>query len=261
VGTVVAIANQKGGVGKTTTAIHVAAYLGLIGPVLLVDCDPQGNATSWLGQDPRTVTPSLYEALLEDVPLASAVRPTEEQGVSLVPANRNLAGAQVELIELPDRDRRLEAALAPVRASYDLILLDCPPSLGLLTLNALAAADAVLVPVQCEYLALEGLGQLMESIELVRQRLNPRLDVLGLLLTMADGRTNLSVQVQEEVRRHFAKLTFATVIPRNVRLSEAPSHGRSLLRYDAASRGSVAYARLADELVQRGYSVAAGGRA
>lgn len=259
-GAVIAIANQKGGVGKTTTAVHVAAYLGLLGPVLLVDCDPQGNATRWLGYDPRTVAPSLYDALLDATPLAATVRPTEEQGVRLVPANRALAGAQVELVGLPERELRLRQALAPLRADYALVLLDCPPSLGLLTVNALAAADAVLVPVQCEYLALEGLGQLLESIELVRQRLNPRLHVLGLLLTMADARTNLSAQVQDEVRRHFPTLTFETVIPRAVRLSEAPSHGQSLLRYDATSRGALAYAQLADELVRRGYGVPAGGR-
>ena len=259
-GAVIAIANQKGGVGKTTTAVHVAAYLGLLGPVLLVDCDPQGNATSWLGHDPRTVAPSLYDALVDDTPLRAAVRPTDEQGVALVPANRALAGAQVELVELPERELRLRHALAPLRADYALVLLDCPPSLGLLTINALAAADAVLIPVQCEYLALEGLGQLLESIELVRQRLNPRLAVLGLVLTMADSRTNLSAQVQQEVRRHFPALTFDTVIPRAVRLSEAPSYGQSLLRYAATSRGAVAYAQLADELVRRGYGVPAGGR-
>ena len=260
-GTVVAVANQKGGVGKTTTAIHVAAYLGLLGPVLLVDCDPQGNATRWLGYDPRTVSPSLYDALMRGVPVDTAVRPTQEQGVELVPSCRDLAGAQVELVEVPHRELRLRQALLPVRARYDVILLDCPPSLGLLTVNALAAADALLVPVQCEYLALEGLGQLMESVELVRHSLNPSLTVLGLLLTMADARTNLSEQVQHEVRRHFPQLTFATVIPRAVRLSEAPSFGQSLLRYDPASRGAVAYAQLADELVGRGTRLAAGGRA
>jgi chromosome partitioning protein len=261
VGSIIAIANQKGGVGKTTTAVHVGAYLGLAGPVLLVDCDPQANATSWLGQDPRTVYPSVYEALMGDAPLAEAVRATDEHGLWLAPASHGLAGAQVELVDVADRELRLREALAPVRATYELVLLDCPPSLGLLTLNALAAADALLVPVQCEYLALEGLGQLLENVERVREHLNPRLEVLGLLLTMADARTNLSGQVQDEVRRHFPALTFASVIPRAVRLSEAPSYGQSVLRYDPTSRGAAAYAALADELVQRGYGVAAGGRA
>jgi chromosome partitioning protein len=260
-GSVIAIANQKGGVGKTTTAVHVGAYLGLVDPVLLVDCDPQANATSWLGQDPRTVAPSVYEALLGETPLAEVIRPTGEQGLWLAPASYELAGAQVELVEAPDRELRLREALAPLRDAYELILLDCPPSLGLLTLNALVAADAVLVPVQCEYLALEGLGQLLESVERVREHLNPRLELLGLLLTMADARTNLSTQVQEEVRQHFPEVTFASVIPRAVRLSEAPSHGQSVLRYDPTSRGAAAYAALADELVQRGYGLATGGRA
>ena len=260
-GSVIAIANQKGGVGKTTTAVHVGAYLGLVAPVLLVDCDPQANATSWLGQDPRAVEPSVYDALLGEAPLADVVRPTGEQGLWLAPASYGLAGAQVELVDAPDRDLRLREALAPVRDRYALVLLDCPPSLGLLTLNALAAADALLVPVQCEYLALEGLGQLLASVERVREHLNPGLEVLGLLLTMADSRTNLSTQVQNEVREHFPELTFASVIPRAVRLSEAPSHGQSVLRYDPTSRGAAAYAALADELVGRGFGVGAGGRA
>jgi chromosome partitioning protein len=260
VGSVIAIANQKGGVGKTTTAVHVGAYLGLVAPVLLVDCDPQANATSWLGQDPHTVTPSVYEALLGAAPLATTVRPTDEQGLWLAPANYALAGAQVELVDAPDRELRLRQALAPLRNAYALIILDCPPSLGLLTLNALVAADALLVPVQCEYLALEGLGQLLASVERVRAHLNPRLELLGVLLTMADGRTNLSAQVQAEVRRHFPLQTFAAVIPRAVRLSEAPSHRQSVLRYDPTSRGAAAYAALADELVERGYGLAAGRR-
>ena len=259
-GTVIAIVNQKGGVGKTTTAVHVGAYLGSVSPALLVDCDPQGNATSWLGQDPRTVQPSVYEALLGEASLAAAVRPTSEPGLWLAPASRALAGAQIELVDLPERELRLRTALVPLRTDYETIFLDCPPSLGLLTVNALAAADAVLVPVQCEYLALEGLGQVVESIERVRQHLNPRLKLAGLLLTMADGRTNLSLQVEAEVRRHFPELTFHSVIPRSVRLGEAPSHGQSVLRYDPASRGAVAYAALADELMGRGYGIAAGGR-
>ncbi len=260
-GAVIAVANQKGGVGKTTTAVHIGAYLGLMGPVLLVDCDPQANATSWLGADPRSVQPSLYEALIGERSLLDAVRATDEHGLWLAPANRNLAGAPIELVDLPDRELRLRAALAAVRDRYGVILLDCPPSLDLLTVNALAAADAVVVPVQCEYLALEGLGQLVETIERVRRYLNPRLELLGLLLTMAQARTNLSTQVQDQVRQHFPGATFGSVIPRAVRLSEAPSHGQSVLRYDPTSRGAAAYAALADELVQRGYGLPAGGRA
>ncbi len=257
----IAIANQKGGVGKTTTAVHVGAYLGLVDPVLLVDCDPQANATSWLGHDPHTVAPSVYEALLGEVALADTVRPSDEQGLWLAPASYALAGAQVELMAVPDRELRLRDALAPLRGRHELILVDCPPSLGLLTLNALAAADAVLVPVQCEYLALEGLGQLVANIERVRAYLNPRLELLGVLLTMADARTNLSAQVEAEVRRHFPAQTFASVIPRTVRLSEAPSHRQSVLRYDPTSRGAAAYAALADELVERGYGLGAGRQA
>jgi chromosome partitioning protein len=260
VGSVIAIANQKGGVGKTTTAVHVGAYLGLVAPVLLVDCDPQANATSWLGADPRTVEPSLYEVLMGECDILDTVRATEEHGLWLAPANRSLAGAPIELIDLPDRELRLRAALAPAHDRYGVILLDCPPSLDLLAVNALAAADAVLVPVQCEYLALEGLGQLVDTIERVRQHLNPRLELLGLLLTMAQARTNLSTQVQDQVRQHFPGATFHSVIPRAVRLSEAPSHGQSVLRYDPTSRGASAYAALADELVDRGYGLPAGGR-
>jgi chromosome partitioning protein len=261
VGTIIAIANQKGGVGKTTTAVHIGAYLGLVGPVLLVDCDPQANATSWLGVDPRTIRPSLYEALLGESDLLETIRPTDEHGLWLAPANRNLAGAPLELVDAPERELHLRAALASVRERYGVILLDCPPSLDLLTVNALAAADAVLVPVQCEYLALEGLGQLVDTIERVRRHLNPKLELLGLLLTMAQARTNLSIQVQEQVRQHFPGATFDSVIPRAVRLSEAPSHGQSVLRYDPTSRGAAAYAAVADELVQRGFGLPAGGRA
>ncbi|HEY8476373.1 MAG TPA: ParA family protein [Chloroflexota bacterium] len=250
-GRVIAIANQKGGVGKTTTAVNLGAYLGLVGRVLLVDLDPQGNATSMLGFNPRAVTPSTYEVLLGLAPIAEAVHPTREKGLFIVPSARSLAGAQVELVELPDRELRLRKSLAEARYDYETILIDCPPSLGLLTINALAAADGVLVPVQCEYLALEGLGQLMETIELVRQRINPRLALSGVLLTMHDPRTNLSTQVVEEVRRHFPDRTFEQVVPRSVRLSEAPSYGQSILTFAPSSPGARAYAAVAEEILRR----------
>jgi chromosome partitioning protein len=250
---VVTVANQKGGVGKTTTAVNVGAELARRARVLLVDLDPQANATSSLGLDPGEERASTYDALLGDLPLAEAIVATAVPGLDLAPASRVLAGAQVELVDLPDRERRLERALGPVveAGGYDVVLVDTPPSLGLLTLNALVGSDLVLVPVQCEYLALEGLGQLVETLELVRGSLNPRLVLVGILLTMLDSRTNLSAQVAAEVRRHFPAATFATVIPRSVRLSEAPSFGRPIRLYDASSRGARAYAALADELARR----------
>lgn len=249
---VVAIANQKGGVGKTTTAVNLGAYLGLVSRVLLVDVDPQANATSSLGVDPRTVEVSLYEVLVGQATLEEVIRPTGMEGLDLAPASAALAGAQIELVEIEQREQRLADALRPVRHRYDLVLIDCPPSLGILTVNALVAADAVLVPVQCEYLALEGLGALMATLELVRTKLNPRLALLGIVLTMHDPRTNLSGQVIAEVQRHFPAATLASIIPRSVRLSEAPSHGKPILEYAPASPGAQAYAALAEELMRRG---------
>jgi chromosome partitioning protein len=249
---VVAVANQKGGVGKTTTAVNLSAYLALGVRVLLVDLDPQANATSSLGLDPNGVELSTYDALIGQAPLRDAIVNSGRAQLDLAPSSRALAGAQVELVELADREYRLRTALADVLGDYEVALVDCPPSLGILTLNALVAADLLLAPVQCEYLALEGVAQLMETLELVRATLNPRLQLLGMLMTMFDPRTRLSAQVVDEVRRHFPEHTFETVIPRSVRLSEAPSYGKPVLEYEPTSRGASAYADLAQELIRRG---------
>jgi len=249
---VVAVANQKGGVGKTTTAVNLSAYLALGLRVLLIDLDPQANATSSLGIDPSGVELSTYDALIGQAQLSQTIVSSGRTQLDLVPASRALAGAQVELVELPEREHRLRTALNQVRSDYDVVLIDCPPSLGILTLNALVATDLLLAPVQCEYLALEGVAQLMETIDLVRATLNPRLELLGMLMTMYDPRTRLSTQVVDEVRRHFPQHTFDTVIPRSVRLSEAPSYGKPVLEYEPTSRGAGAYADLAQELIRRG---------
>jgi chromosome partitioning protein len=249
---VVAVANQKGGVGKTTTAVNVCAYLALGLRVLLVDLDPQANATSSLGLDPNGVELSTYDALIGQARLGEVIVSSGRTQLDVAPASRALAGAQVELVDMPDRERRLVLALEEITPRYDVVLLDTPPSLGILTLNALVAADLLLAPVQCEYLALEGVAQLMETIELVRATLNPRLELLGMLMTMFDPRTRLSPQVVEEVRRHFPDHTLRTVIPRSVRLSEAPSYGKPVLEYEPTSRGASAYADLAQELIERG---------
>lgn len=249
---VVAVANQKGGVGKTTTAVNLSAYLALGMRVLLVDLDPQANATSSLGLDPNGVEWSTYEMLIGEAPPGDVVVTSGRAQLDLAPASRALAGAQVELVDLADREQRLKRALEGVLERYDVVVVDTPPSLGILTLNALVAAELLLAPVQCEYLALEGVAQLMETIELVRATLNPRLQLLGMLMTMYDPRTRLSPQVVDEVRRHFPDRTFQTVIPRSVRLSEAPSYGKPVLEYEPSSRGATAYADLAQELIQRG---------
>ena len=245
-----AVANQKGGVGKTTTVVNVGAYLGALGAkVLLVDCDAQANTTGFLGVDPHGL--SLYDVLIDGASAADAVVATSTKGVDLLPATADLAGADIELLQGEHPNSVLKQALQPLQDRYSYIFLDCPPSLGVVTVNALVAADAVLVPVQCEYLALEGLARLMNTLERIRAAANPSLQVFGLVMTMYDARTVLSAQVADEVRRHYPTLTFDTVIPRNVRLSEAPSFGRSILDYDPYSRGAEAYQALALEVASR----------
>jgi chromosome partitioning protein len=252
VGDVVACANQKGGVGKTTTVVNLAAYLALEGRrVLVIDLDPQGNATSGLGFDRSQPHSSIYPALVEGAHVLDLVRPTTIDGLSLIPSARDLAGAEVELVAVADRERRLARALGPARERFEHVLLDCPPAVGLLTVNALAAADAVLVPIQCEYYALEGLSQLLATIDLVRDHLNPELRLAGVLLTMFDARTTLSSDVVREVRGYLGDAVFATVIPRSVRLAEAPSHGRPIAKYSPESRGARAYQDLAREFTRR----------
>jgi chromosome partitioning protein len=249
---VIAIANQKGGVGKSTTAVNLGAALAESGlAVLLVDLDPQGNASTGLGLEPSSRIPSIYEVLSGAVSAAEAVRPTLEDGLWIIPATIDLAGAEIELVGQLSRESRLARALDPIGVRYDVVLLDCPPSLGLLTVNALAAADELLVPIQCEYFALEGLGQLLRNVRLVQDNLNPRLALTGILLTMFDPRTRLAEQVVAEVRGHFGGTVYDTVIPRQVRLAEAPSFGQPITRYDPASRGAQAYRRLAGEVRAR----------
>lgn len=248
-----AFANQKGGVGKTTTTINLGAYLAGAGrKVLLVDGDPQGNATTCIGYDPRRVEATLYDVLIDHFPAQQAILPTERPQLEILPANVDLAGAEVEMTSMMGREHLLARTLLPLRSSYDYIFIDSPPSLGLLTINALTAASSgVIVPVQCEYLALEGLSLLLNTIQQVRDILNPNLDVVGVVLTMFDGRTNLSQQVVEEVTRFFPNKVFNTQIPRNIRLSEAPSHGQTILSYAPESAGGRAYAALAAEFLQR----------
>jgi chromosome partitioning protein len=250
---VTACTNQKGGVGKTTTVINLAAYLALSGTrTLVIDLDPQGNATSGLGVDRRSVERSSYEALVDRVPIGELTVATAVEGLELVPSTASLSGAEVELVGVTARERRLAASLAELDDRYDRVLIDCPPSLGLLTINALTAADGVLIPIQTEYYALEGLSQLVNTIRRVREGLNPRLEIDGVLLTMYDARTNLSAQVATEVRRHMNGTVYQTVVPRSIRLSEAPSHGLPIALYDPASRGASAYRELAGEVAARG---------
>lgn len=248
--TTVAILNQKGGVGKTTTAINLAAYLHKMGKsVLLVDLDPQGNATSGMGLDKTSIEAGTYELMLGQAELSQVVREVAD-GLYVLPTNANLAAIEVELVDRPNRENTLKQSLT--QADYDFILIDCPPALGLLTINALTAASSLIIPVQAEYYALEGLGQLLEVFQKVRRGLNPQLEIMGVVVTMFDGRTSLSDQVLTEVKKHFSGKMFKTVIPRNVRLAEAPSYGRSILEHDKWSKGARAYKQLAKEVSERG---------
>lgn len=246
---VIAVANQKGGVGKTTTAINLSACLAEIGyKTLLLDIDPQSNTTSGLGFDPRKLTKSIYHVLIDNTPITEIVMDTAVKRLSLVPSNSDLVGVEVEMVALIARETKLRSALQSMRSQYDYIIIDCPPSLGLITLNALTACDSVLIPIQCEYYALEGLGQLLETIALVKDNLNPNLEIEGILLTMQDKRVRLSEQVISEVRDYFKGRVYDTNIPRNVRLSEAPSFGKPVILYDPRSAGAKAYMKLAKEV-------------
>jgi len=250
---IICITNQKGGVGKTTTAINLASCLAAIDRrTLLVDMDPQGNSTSGVGIDKTQCENTVYQVLMGESGIRETIQPTEMKKLFCVPSNSHLTGAEVELVPLPDREIRLKRALETVEAEFDYVLIDCPPSLGFLTLNALTAAHSVLIPVQCEYYALEGLGSLMETIERVREALNPSLEIEGAVLTMYDGRTRLSVQVSEEVRKFFGDRVYNTIVPRNVQLSEAPSFGKPIILYDIRSSGAQAYLNLTKEIVTRG---------
>lgn len=249
---VIVFANQKGGVGKTTTTVNTGATLAAMGSrVLMLDLDPQGNATSSLGVDKVALTGTVYDALLGELDLTDVIVPLVRRNLDLLPTTADLAGAELDLVEVDRREFQLKDMLTPVLPDYDLILVDCPPSLGLLTINALTAANYVIIPIQSEFLALEGMSQLITTIDLVKRQLNPGLDLLGVLVTMFDSRTNLSSSVEQEVRRFFPDRIFDTIIPRSVRLAEAPSFGQSIVEYDSASRGGVAYRTFAKELTER----------
>lgn len=249
-GKIMAVVNQKGGVGKTTTTVNLSACLAKLShKVLLVDIDPQGNASSGIGVDKSALDRCVYDLLVHDEPVKNVIVKSSTENMDIIPATIDLAGAEIELVSAMSREFRLKTALQEVRDEYDYILIDCPPSLGLLTVNALAASDFIFVPIQCEYFALEGLGQLMRTIQIVQKHLNPKLEINGVVLTMFDARTNLAQQVIEEVKNHFQNKVYNTIIPRNVRLSEAPSFGEPIISYDPASKGAQAYMNLAREVI------------
>ncbi len=251
-GKIIALANQKGGVGKTTTAINLAASLAILEhSVLIIDADPQANASSGLGLDIRNVQNSIYECIVDEVNPEKAIQSTEIDRLDIIPSHIDLVGAEIEMLNLPNREKILRTILEKVKDRYDFILIDCSPSLGLITVNALTAADSVMIPVQCEYFALEGLGKLLNTIKIIQNRLNTDLEIEGFLLTMYDSRLNLSNQVYEEVKRHFQDMVFETLVQRNIRLSEAPSYGKPAILYDANSKGAINYLNLARELLQK----------
>jgi chromosome partitioning protein len=251
-GKIIALANQKGGVGKTTTTINLAASLAVLEQkVLVIDADPQANATSGLGYEIKNIKTSIYESIIDEIDVRKIILTTGINNLDLIPSHIDLVGAEIEMLNLPNREKILKHTIANLKDDYDFILIDCSPSLGLITVNALTAADSVIIPVQCEYFALEGLGKLLNTIKIIQNRLNPELEIEGFLLTMYDARLNLSNQVYEEVKRHFQDMVFETVIQRNVKLSEAPSFGKPVLLYDARSRGAINHMNLAREILQR----------